>query len=709
MASPLASSDTARRRFMRAALAGSVVALLLDVLMLSDGRLDLWHQMGLLGSFFDAQGRALLHGHLSVPAASVSFEGFVIGGHTYMYFGPVPALLRLPVLLVTHGLDGRLTQLSMLLALVVLLSAGAGVHWRVREFVRPGAPLGDSERAAVFLMALALGAGGVPLFLASWPVVYHESELWGAALSLAALDAVLAVVARPSGKRIAWAGALSLLAVNSRASVGAGPIIALGLVAIGVGARAAGDVIRDGESRTARAARILAGFGPVVLERPRRVLIFLVVAAVVALGSSLAVNEAKFHSLVGLPLNSQVNTHIDPMQHAAVVANHGSLFGLKFLPTTLLATVRPDALGQTRAFPFIGLPESPPTVIGSVRFIALLPSLSAFTSMPMFCLLLLAGLPLLLRRPEIRPLTGVLVGAAAAFVPALTVPSVATRYLADLLPFLWIGASAGLQALPRSVRLGAAIRRPRGRRAGLAVMGLLVLVAILINGSVGLVEQRLLAPTTSPAQRASFVRTQDDIDRDLGRAPHGIRAGARLPSLAIGPVGDLFDLDHCAGLYVEGVSGSWLAVERGDRSGLHSLSVRFPGAHEPRGPEALVALGAGAKRVTVATQRSGARVIFSVWVARRAIATSAPVSVSSTRPTRVTVQVDPLGGGSFLSVLSNTAGKVLTTGLPFSPSDVIVTGTDPNDPRLGRFSGSVVRISQTLPLCRRLARRAGLP
>ena len=53
--------------------------------------------MGLLGSFYDIQGRALLHGHLAVPNGSVSFEGFVIGGRTYVYFGLVPAVLRLPI------------------------------------------------------------------------------------------------------------------------------------------------------------------------------------------------------------------------------------------------------------------------------------------------------------------------------------------------------------------------------------------------------------------------------------------------------------------------------------------------------------------------------------------------------------------------------------------------------------------------------------
>ncbi len=51
----------------------------------------------------------------------VGYEGFIVDHRTYMYFGPFPALLRLPVLAVTHGLDGRLTPWSMTVAFVVAL------------------------------------------------------------------------------------------------------------------------------------------------------------------------------------------------------------------------------------------------------------------------------------------------------------------------------------------------------------------------------------------------------------------------------------------------------------------------------------------------------------------------------------------------------------------------------------------------------------
>lgn len=691
----------ARASFMRAAGAGSLVALVIDLLMLSDGRLSLWQQEGLLGSFYDAQGRAFLHGHLYVPPAAASFEGFVINGRTYLYFGPFPALLRLPILLITHALDGRMTQLSMLLALIVLLAGGNIAQWRIRELIRPAAPLARGERAGAFMLALALGAGGVTLFLLSWPVVYHEAELWGAALSVAAIAAVLGVIARPGIGRIALAGVLALLAVQARVSVGLGPIVALAILALGALARL---LAQRGFVR--RVCRPLSELGP-----PRATVATvaaLVAAFVIPLASAVALNEAKFGSALSLPLAKQVDTRIDPVQRAYVIANHGAIDGLQFVPTTLLAALRPDAIGTVRAFPFIGLPNSPPTVIGSVTFNALLPSLSALTSMPLFCLLTLAGIVVLVRRGQIV-LLGLVLATAVGFVPALAFGSTATRYLADLLPCLWVGACAGMSGLlggdPARHRRAAsdpARRRRRATSAWLTVAAVLVVAAILINGSVGLVQQRLLAPGDSAAQRASFVGTQDSIDRFLGRAPHGVYTGASLPTHALGTAGDLFVLGDCAGLYVEGLSGSWLPVERSAESGLHELSVVF-GSGGP--PQALLTLGSGRSRVTVIVRQRPGRAAFSVAVGGRVVGSGAPVPVEVGRPTPVTVSIDRLNGRWVLSVAVPGATNAVLGLVPYDRLARVTLGAGPG---VAPFMGRVVAVPEPTPVCHQLARRAGL-
>ena len=158
----------------------------------------------------------------------------------------------------------------------------------------------------------------------------------------------------------------------------------------------------------------------------------------------------------------------------------------------------------------------------------------------------------------------------------------------------------------RAARTGAV---GRGRRAGAGD-------GWSINGSVGLVQQRLLAPTTTAAERASFVRTAGrHRSASWGASRTGSITAALLPSRSLGPAGDLFVLGRCDGLYVQGFDGSWLPVER-SAIGLHGLasasgSCRFrPPGGVPLGggPQALLTLGPGPRRVTVVardTARAG--------------------------------------------------------------------------------------------------------
>ena len=69
-------------------------------------------------NFFDLQARAMFHGHLSMPNGTLGIEGFVHDGKTYTYFGLFPSIIRMPILLVTSSLDGKLTPSYVLLGMV---------------------------------------------------------------------------------------------------------------------------------------------------------------------------------------------------------------------------------------------------------------------------------------------------------------------------------------------------------------------------------------------------------------------------------------------------------------------------------------------------------------------------------------------------------------------------------------------------------------
>ena len=157
-----------------------------------------------------------------MPRELLNLEAFIVNGKAYMYFGPVPALLRLPLVAVTRRFDGRVTQPSMLAAFVVSLAVLRRLAWRARWLTLGDRAVGRRESWATGMLCLLLGGGSVLLFLASRAWVYHEAILWGIAFSLAAYDRIIAFILTPRGRHLALASLFATFAVLSRGSVGAG-------------------------------------------------------------------------------------------------------------------------------------------------------------------------------------------------------------------------------------------------------------------------------------------------------------------------------------------------------------------------------------------------------------------------------------------------------------------------------------------------------
>ncbi len=68
----------------------------------------------IFGNFYDHQAVSLFAGRLDVPGDAIGGEAFEAHGKLYGYFGPTPALLRLP--LVASGLAfGKLSRACMVL------------------------------------------------------------------------------------------------------------------------------------------------------------------------------------------------------------------------------------------------------------------------------------------------------------------------------------------------------------------------------------------------------------------------------------------------------------------------------------------------------------------------------------------------------------------------------------------------------------------
>ena len=347
------------RAFTRAWLVGGGLATLLFTWLLAAGK---WSLMTAetQANFYDVQARSLLHLHWDVPLEVLNIEAFVIHGKAFMYFGPFPALLRLPIVAATDRFDGRLTQLSMLIAFVVALAALRTLAWRARWLTVGDRPVGRGEAWATGALAGVLGGGSVLLFLANRPYVYDEAIMWGIALALAAYDQLIAYVLAPTRRRLVLVTLLVAGAFLTRGSIGLGPVVALMLVAV----MSAGGALR---------ARDRAGLPGVAA---------LGAAALVPIILYSYVNYAKFGTLLSIPTDKQFQVTVDPHRREVLRANGGKLFRLAFVPTTLLQYARPDALDVHRLLPWISFPSHRARVIGDARFDTLDRASSVPASMP---------------------------------------------------------------------------------------------------------------------------------------------------------------------------------------------------------------------------------------------------------------------------------------------------------------------------------------
>jgi hypothetical protein len=527
-----------------------------------------------LGDFYDVQARALMDGHWDVAPDAVSFERFAVDGRYYTYFGPWPSLLRAPVLLVTDQLDGRLSRTSMVLAFAVYLAATVRVLWQVRSLLPARRPT-RRELIAVAGFVFVAGCGSTALFLGSRAWVYHEAILWGVAWSVASFSFLLDYLARPTTRALTLTAVTATLAVLSRASVGAGPILALGAVlAVQLLQRAASARRRSGRSRDVdprgpddRATGIARRLGlePAVLRRP---LWPMVVAISIPVGLYAYVNFAKFGTPFGLPIDKQDLLLQHPERRAALEIS-GSLFSPRFAPTNLLQYLRPDAIAFDRLFPWVTF-SRPPWQVGGVPFDNIEPSASVTAVSTVLVLLAVIGVVAVVRgpgrgAPAVGRLRVPLLAAAAATVGIILLGVHFQRYEGDFLPLLVVAAAAGLAWLPR------VLAKLDGWPRAAARWGLVALAAwsCWATLSLTLQYQRLYSAFQRSDARIDFVDLQLDVGDALGTGgPSRVEQGPSLPDPVGAPfrgdsgaaLGDYFIVGDCEALYVSSRKG-WEQVE----------------------------------------------------------------------------------------------------------------------------------------------------
>jgi hypothetical protein len=410
--------------------------------LLTRGSFSIGHRVG-FGIFYEAQARALLHGHLDIPPAATAGEAIVLGGRSYGYFGIVPAVLRLPLMLFyPHGFP-YLAPWYFLAAYALEAAAAIGlVRWARRHVTHRSR--WSSLLEVAFLVAV-LGSASLQLSVRSY--MYEEAILWGVAFGLSCFWALLRLVesSRPIFAVLAVAAAIG--ALGSRQTIGIGCVVAV------------------------------AGYAVVLWRRSRGLSLTLAAGSFAAVVSYALVNELKFHTIFTVPLEHHIVIRTQPARLALVRAG---AIAPRYVPTNLIQYLRPDTLHFTGSFPWVDfrMPRYAAILnIGGVRFDGLFPNASITSTMPLLVVLAFVGVLASFRSDRSRL---VLIGAGAvAVVLTLGFFGEIERYLADFVPVLAVGAALALPSLLRR-RGGDQVLIP-GAALGVAVASLFVNFSLTLN------------------------------------------------------------------------------------------------------------------------------------------------------------------------------------------------------------------------------------
>jgi hypothetical protein len=232
------------------------IGLLWCIALLTNFSFDMFRPMQ-FGQLFNDMLERLLHGDPTISRNAVDFEVFTRDGHSYTYFGMLPAFLRLPAWLIGR-LDGvEYGWLSCSVALAIWIWA---LMWTVDE-VEARMPAPGSPPLLRWLVRIALLFSGPQIFLLSQAIIYNEAVFWASAL--AAVFNFIAIRAttgagRPTSLQLIGMAILGGLAVHARASIGVGMCVAVGLLWL----RAAPEGIRaPNRLRWSAVVGVLAFFG----------------------------------------------------------------------------------------------------------------------------------------------------------------------------------------------------------------------------------------------------------------------------------------------------------------------------------------------------------------------------------------------------------------------------------------------------------------
>ena len=434
------------------------------------------------GSFYDYQAAGLLQGRLDVPDVALGGEAFLFGGKIYGYFGPTPALLRLPFVV----FDLSFGELSRPFLVVYFVSCLTAAYLLLRQAYRFSGNFSKPSGLITVLFLGSAGLGSTLFFLGSRAYVYHEAILCGAAFALFAVYFALRYLSDYHGRWWLWSLLAGVFSLHARPPTGLFALTLLGCVSIyHIFA------LRRQRSRTP-------------LLRPIGVGVLCAIGVFTFNGLS----YLKFKSFEGAPLR-----YSRPYDTERLAKINGRSFHAANLPSGFYTYLLRPNLRVEPTFPWIyhGA-ATPPHFFADAKIDLAEHTNSLPFAMPSLFTLAMIGCAAGWHHTSLRNSSLVVCLSALPMSLALF-SAVATshRYTGDFVPFLICCAAFGLAVI--------ASTPPRWRYLLHPILALLTAIAILQTFAVTLHFQRHLVWGVAEPVRENYQQLRHNIDGLFHRSP----------------------------------------------------------------------------------------------------------------------------------------------------------------------------------------------
>lgn len=469
-------------------------------------------------AFYDVQAQSLLHGHWDVPQDTLRFESFIRDGKYYGYFGFVPALMRIPLMLAAPSSVSMWNRSSMLIGYVVTLAIAYALLLRLRP---------DSARPMKVVYGgfiLSLGLGSTLFFLGSRSFTYHEALMWAAAFALGSYYQLVRYLLQPRWITLIAASVLAFLAYFTRPSVGAGPVLALAL--LGANIAAARWLLppnrRLGRTGLIRAGRAIVspfawlnrwGDAPPSYRHAMGALGAVLVVVLVFV----SVNYAKFRTYFeAAPLHMYAEVIVNNPHR--LDGTNGKVLRAVNIRTGMYEYLAPWNVFTRPYFPWVML--NPPQAVQpfpEAKYSSIEPHASITAMSPALVCLALLGLTAMRRRigagttsSATIPLLAALAGGTLMFAA----DGLTHRYLHDLFPFIALAGALGINVI-----LG--WQASALRRAAWAALIPLGVWGVLVNFSSTLMYQRVLVWGVPKDRQLQYLQWSESINEHISRPLFG--------------------------------------------------------------------------------------------------------------------------------------------------------------------------------------------